>query len=132
MSDDIAIDPLDFASCLDDRSVQTGQDQGRQHGYERGFRQGFSRGLDYALNNHREIAIIAANCEQLQQKLVLTSDSDHRQVRLLNGIVESCREFRTLLPDSPRYAELFASIRARHQHVTGVTPHAIETPSLTF
>ena len=90
------------------------------------------RGLDYALENHREIAIIAAYCEQLLQKLTTTNDSDPRQRRLLNGISESCREFRTLVPDNPRYAELLASIRARHQHLTGTSNSTTEKSDLTF
>ncbi|CAF2405710.1 unnamed protein product [Rotaria sp. Silwood2] len=136
MTNDTTVDPLDFASSLDDRIIQNGQLEGRQYGYQRGFRQGFSRGLDYALENHREIAIIAAHCEHLQQKLLSTNDSDPRQKRLLNGIIESCREFRTLLPDKPRYAELLASIRARHQHLTGTNNNnnnnTTETSNLTF
>ncbi|CAF0977895.1 unnamed protein product [Rotaria sp. Silwood1] len=132
MSNDITVDPLDFASSLDDRIIENGQHEGRQYGYQRGFRQGFCRGLDYALDNHREIAIIAAYCEQLQEKLLSTNDSDPRQKRLLNGIIESCREFRTLAPDKPRYAELLASIRARHQHLTGTNNHTTETSNLSF
>jgi hypothetical protein len=134
MTNDTTIDPLDFASSLDDRIIENGQNEGRQYGYQRGFRQGFSRGLDYAFENHREIAIIAAYCDQLQQKL---NDSDPRQRRLLNGLAESCREFRTLVPDTPRYAELLASIRARHQHLTGTNSNSsnsqtTEKSDLTF
>ncbi|CAF1095515.1 unnamed protein product [Rotaria sordida] len=132
MANDTTLDPLDFASCLDDRIIQNGQHEGRQYGYQRGFRQGFCRGLDYALENHREIATIAAYCEQLQEKLVSTNDSNHRQKRLLNGIIESCSEFRILLPDKPRYAELLASIRARYQHLTGTSTDTIEKSNLTF
>ena len=124
------IDPLDFASSLDDRIIENGQNEGRQYGYQRGFRQGFSRGLEYALENHREIAHIATYCDQLQQKLSSTNDSDPRQRRLLNGLAESCREFRSLVPDTPRYAELLASIRARHQHLTG--SQTTEKSDLTF
>lgn len=129
MTNDRTIDPLDFASSLDDRLVENGQHEGRQYGYQRGFRQGFSRGLDYALENHREIAIIAAYCDHLQQKL---NEPDPRQRRLLNGITDSCREFRTLVPDTPRYAELLASIRARHQHLTGGNSQITEKDNLTF
>ncbi len=132
MTNNTIIDPLDFASSLDDRIIENGQNEGRQYGYQRGFRQGFSRGLDYALENHREIAIIAAYCEQLHEKLVSTNESDPRQRRLLNGIIESCREFRTLVPDTPRYAELLASIRARYQHLTGSSNHTTEKTNLTF
>ena len=132
MTNDTTIDPLDFASSLDDRVMENGQEKGRQYGYQRGFRQGFSRGLDYALENHREIAQIAGYCEQLKEILSITNDSDPRQRRLLNGIVESCREFRTLLPDNPRYAELLASIRARHQHLTGANNSTTEKSDLTF
>jgi hypothetical protein len=133
MTNDTTIDPLDFASSLDDRLIENGQEEGRQYGYQRGFRQGFNRGLDYALENHREIAIIAAYCEQLLQKLTSTNDSDPRSRRLLNGITESCREFRTLVPDTPRYAELLASIRARHQHLTGANSQTTtEKSTLTF
>jgi hypothetical protein len=132
MTNDTTIDPLDFASSLDDRVIENGQQEGRQYGYQRGFRQGFNRGLDYALENHREIAIIAAYCEQLQQQLSLTNDSDPRQRRLLNGIAESCREFRTLAPDNPRYAELLASIRARHQHLTRPSNSPTNKSDLTF
>ncbi|CAF3726376.1 unnamed protein product [Rotaria socialis] len=129
---DITDDPLDFASTLDDRFIKTGQDEGHHYGYQRGFRQGFCRGLDYALENHREIAIIAAYCAQLLGQLNSTNDSNPRQRRLLNGITESCREFRTLLPDAPRYAELLASIRARHQHLTGAGNNTIEASNLNF
>jgi hypothetical protein len=132
MTNETTIDPLDFASSLDDRIIENGQNEGRQYGYQRGFRQGFNRGLDYAFENHREIAIIAAYCEQLQAKISSTNDSDSRQKRLLNGIVESCREFRTLVPNTPRYAELLASIRARHQHLTGTSSHTTEKSNLTF
>src|SRR5262245_34423840 len=114
MTNNTTVDPLDFASSLNDRLLENGQNEGRQYGYQRVFRQGFNCGLDYALENHREIAIIAAYCEQLQQKLASTNDSDPRQKRLVNGIIESCREFRTLVPDIPKYAELLASIRARY------------------
>jgi len=132
MTNNTTIDPLDFASSLDDRVIENGQNEGRQYGYQRGFRQGFSRGLDYAIENHREIAIIAAYCEQLQKKFASTNDFDPRQKRLLNGIVESCREFRILVPDTPRYAELLASIRARYQHLTGTNSHTMEKSNLTF
>jgi len=132
MNNDTKVDPLDFALSLDDRIIENGQQEGRQYGYQRGFRQGFSRGLDYALENHREIAIIAAYCEQLQKRLASTNDSNPRQGRLLNGIVESCREFRTRVPDKPRYAELLASIRARHQHLTGSNSQTTEKSNLTF
>ena len=132
MNSDTPVDPLDFASSLDDRVLENGQQEGRQYGYQRGFRQGFSRGLDYALENHREIAMIAAYCENLQQKLASSHDSDPRQKRLLNGIIESCREFRTLVPDKPRYAELLASIRARHQHLTGSDGQTAKKSDLTF
>jgi hypothetical protein len=132
MTNETTVDPLDFALSLDDRVMENGQNEGRQYGYQRGFRQGFSRGLDYALENHREIAIIAAYCEQLQQKLASTNDSDSRQKRLLNGLTESCREFRTLVPDTPRYAELLASIRARHQHLTGTSNQTTEKSDFTF
>jgi len=132
MTNNTIIDPLDFAASLDDRIIENGQNEGRQYGYQRGFRQGFSRGLDYALENHREIAIIAAYCEQLHEKLASTNEPDPRQRRLLNGIIESCREFRTLVPDTPRYAELFASIRARYQHLTGSSNQTTEKTNLTF
>ena len=126
MSNNTEIDPLDFAASLDDRIAENGLNEGRQYGYQRGFRQGFSRGLDYALDNHREIANIAAYCDQLQQK----TDSDQRQRRLLNGLAESCREFRALVPDAPRYAELLSSIRARYQHLTGA--QTTDKSDLTF
>lgn len=132
MTNNIAEDPLDFAAALDDRFIKTGQDEGRQYGYQRGFRQGFSRGLDYALENHCDIAVIAAYCENVLQKLNSENDSDPRQQRLLNGIIESCREFRTLAPNTPRYAELLASIRARHQYLTGGNSLTIEKSNLTF
>jgi len=119
-----SIDPLEYASTLDERTIETGQIEGKKYGYQRGFRQGFNRGLDYALENHGEIARIAAHCEQLQ------STSESRQKRLLNGILESCREFRLLIPDVPRYAELLSSIRARYQHLTGTTTNA--KSDLTF
>jgi hypothetical protein len=76
--------------------------------------------------------MIAAYCEQLQQKLASTEDADARQKRLLNGIIESCREFRNLAPDKPRYAELLSSIRARHQHLTGTNSQTTEKSDLTF
>lgn len=124
-----SLDPLEFASTLDERGSENGQIEGRKYGYQRGFRQGFNRGLDYALENHREIACIAVHCEKLQS--IDTSDS--RQKRLLNGIIESCREFRLLLPDVPRYAELLSSIRARYQHLTGTNTNYSERKSdLTF
>ena len=126
------IDPLDFASTLDERLIENGQNEGRQYGYQRGFRQGFNRGLDYALENHGEIARIAAYCDQLQMKFTSENDGDSRQRRLINGIIESCREFRTLLPDNPRYAELLTSIRARHQHLTGTSHQTGEQGNLTF
>ncbi|CAF1332291.1 unnamed protein product [Adineta steineri] len=132
MTNDTTIDPLDFASSLDERLIENGQQEGRQYGYQRGFRQGFNRGLDYAIENHREIAVIAAYCEHLQQSLNSTNDSNPRQKRLLNGILESCREFRTLVPNTPRYAELLASIRARHQHLTGSNNHTTEKTTLAF
>ena len=132
MTNNTTIDPLDFASSVDDRLIENGQREGRQYGYQRGFRQGFSRGLDYALENHREIAIIAAHCEQLQQKLISMDDLNSRQRRFLNSINESCQEFRTLLPDKPRYAELLASIRARYQHLTKANSHTTEKSSLSF
>lgn len=132
MTNDTTIDPFDFALSLDDRIIENGQQEGRQYGYQRGFKQGFNRGLDYALENHREIAIIAAYCEQLQSKLALENNSNSRQKRLLNGIIESCREFRTLVPDKARYAELLASIRARYQHLTGTGNQTTEKTSLTF
>ncbi|CAM4954546.1 unnamed protein product [Rotaria socialis] len=110
---DITDDPLDFASTLDDRFIKTGQDEGHHYGYQRGFRQ-------------------AAYCVQLLGQLNSTNDSNPRQRRLLNGITESCREFRTLLPDAPRYAELLASIRARHQHLTGAGNNTIEAANLNF
>lgn len=128
MTNEKTIDPLDFASTLDDRILENAQQEGRQYGYQRGFRQGFNRGLDYALENHREIATIAAYCEQLQAKI----PSDSRQKRLLNGISDSCREFRTLLPDNPRYAELLSSIRARYQHTTGTGNQSTEKTDLNF
>lgn len=124
-----SIDPLEFASTLDERGNENGQIEGKKYGYQRGFRQGFNRGLDYALENHREIARIAAHCEQLQS----TNTFDSRQKRLLNGISESCREFRLLVPDVPRYAELLSSIRARYQHLTGTNTNHSETKTdLTF
>ena len=132
MNTEASVDPLDFASSLDQRFVEDGLEEGRHFGYQRGFRQGFSRGLDYALENHREIATTAAHCEQLQQKLASNSDADSRQKRLLNGILESCREFRTLVPDKPRYAELLASVRARYQHLTGTGAPATEKTTLNF
>ena len=132
MTNETSVDPLDFASSIDQRFVEDGLEEGRHFGYQRGFRQGFSRGLDYALENHREIATIAAHCEQLHQKLVSNSDADSRQKRLLNGILESCREFRTLLPDNQRYAELLASVRARYQHLTGTGGATIEKATLAF
>jgi hypothetical protein len=132
MTSDLSIDPLDFVSSLDERFIENGQEQGRQYGYQRGFRQGFSRGLDYAMENHREMATIAAHCEQLHHKLVTNTDADQRQKRLLNGIIESCREFRTLLPDTPRYAELLASVRARYQHFTGTNTNTTDKPTLAF
>ncbi|UJR21355.1 hypothetical protein I4U23_024448 [Adineta vaga] len=132
MTNDRNIDVLDFASSLDDRVMENGQQEGRQYGYQRGFRQGFIRGLDYAWENHREIALIAAYCDDLYQKFSTTNDSNPRQKRLVNGIIESCREFRTLVPDVPRYAELLASIRARYQHLTGSNNHSVEKDNLTF
>lgn len=128
MMNETNIDPLDFASTLDERLIENGQNEGRQYGYQRGFRQGFNRGLDYALENHRDIARIAAYCDQLPSE----NDADPRQRRLINGIIESCREFRTLLPDNPRYAELLTSIRARHQHLTGTSHQTGEKGNLTF
>lgn len=126
----MSFDPLDFAATIDERFTQNGNEHGRQYGYQRGFRQGFSRGLDYALENHQEIAVIAAHCQQMSDEL----EKDHRQKRLLNSIVESCREFRTSLPNQPRYAELLSSIRARYQHVTGTTTSTTTTTKekLTF
>lgn len=121
-------DPLDFASSIDERFVENGHEHGRQYGYQRGYRQGFSRGLDYAMENHREIAQIAAHCEDLLQTL----PDDHRQKRLINGLRESCREFRTLLPDQTRYAELFSSIRARYQHITGAVMTTPSKEKLSF
>lgn len=126
------IDPLDFASSLDDRLIANGQHEGRQYGYQRGFRQGFNRGLDYALENHREIARIAAYCDQSQTRIASENEADPRQRRLINGIIDSCREFRSLLPDNPRYAELLASIRARYQHLTGTGNPTSEKENLTF
>ena len=126
----MSVDPLDFAATIDERFAENGQEHGRQYGYQRGFRQGFSRGLDYALENHQEIAVIAAHCEQMSAE----QEKDQRQKRLLNSIVESCREFRTALPDQRRYAELLSSIRARYQHVTGTTTttNATAKEKLTF
>lgn len=132
MTDQTTVDPLDFASSLDDRLVESGHNEGRQYGYQRGFRQGFNRGLDYALENHREIAQIAAYCDQWQVKFSSENESDSRQRRLINGLAESCREFRTLLPDIPRYAELLTSIRARYQHLTGTSNSNSEKVNLTF
>ena len=129
MTNDASVDPFDFASTVDERPTEHGQQQGRQFGYQRGFRQGFSRGLDYALDNHREIATIAAHCEQLH---AASDESDSRQKRLLHAIGESCREFRLLLPDQSRYAELLASIRARYQHITRTSSSDIDKPQLTF
>lgn len=132
MTNDPSIDVLEFASSIEARMIENGQKEGRQYGYQRGFQQGFSRGLDYALENHSEIARVAAYCEQELDKHISTNEADSRQRRLLNGILESCREFRTLLPDKPRYAELFASIRARYQHLTGTNIRPTEKSDLTF
>ena len=41
MTNNTTVDPLDFASSLDDRIMENGQQEGRQYGYQRGFRQGF-------------------------------------------------------------------------------------------
>ena len=132
MTNETTEDPLEFASTLDDRLIEHGQNEGRQYGYQRGFRQGFNRGLDYALENHREIARIAAYCDHWLTKFSAENDGDPRQRRLIHGIVESCREFRTLLPDIPRYAELLTSIRARYQHLTGTSNQTTEKVNLTF
>lgn len=122
-------DFLDFAGSIEQRSVENGLVQGRQFGYERSFRQGFSRGLDYAMENHREIAKVTAFC---LDALSWIDESDQRQKRLIAGVLDSCREFRDLIPDSMRYAELLASIRARYQHLTGANRIKIEKDTLTF
>ncbi|CAF0723828.1 unnamed protein product [Adineta ricciae] len=132
MTNDRSIDPLDFTFTLDNRFSENGQEQGHRYGYQRGFRQGFNRGLDYAWENHREVALIAAYCDDLHQKLSSMNDADPRQKRLVHGIMESCREFRTLAPDVPRYAELLSSVRARYQHLTGSTNHSTDKTNLTF
>ena len=123
------IDPLDFAASLEERSVETGQDNGHRYGFQHGFSRGFSRGLDYALENHREIALIAAYCEHV---LMSMNANDIRQKRLLNAVLESCREFRALIPDEPRYAELQTSIRARYQHLTGISKNNPDKATFSF
>jgi len=112
------IDPLEYASTLDDRSENNGLNEGRQYGYQRGYRQGYKRGFDYALKNHSDIALIYAYCEHKLSLLSMSTVNDgSRQSRLLNSIIDSCKEFRSLIPNTHRYTELLTSIYARYQHI---------------
>ncbi|CAF0825466.1 unnamed protein product [Didymodactylos carnosus] len=132
MIDSDSIDPLEYASTIEERSTNTGVNEGRQYGYKKGYHQGFKQGLEYALKNHHDTAAIYADCEYKLRKL---SENQTSQRRLINGIIDSCKEFRSLIPNTPRYVELLTSTRAKYQHILtldGSTKITSNTSELTF